>query len=863
MNRRDRDLDDELRQFVEDLTARHVARGLAPEDARRAALIEIGGVQQVREATRDSWRLAGLETLLRDIRYGCRMVGRAPGFAVVVVLTLGLVIGANATVFSVMHAVLWRPLPYPTADRLMIIDSEVRGVRDMGVSDAEAVDIRAESNLFDQLANIVTVDAHVDVAGEMERAIAASASDDALLMLGAVPMALGRPLQASLDGGMDTTIRSVVISHQLWQRRLGSDPKVVGRHIEVNNIDVEVVGVLASGFRVHLPRLAGAPEIVDVWFPRGFESNRRDRAQTTLARLATGVSPADAQTRLDLLAARATQAHAGVYGDGGVQFFVASLHNKLTGEVRRPLWVLGGAVAFVLLIGCVNVATLMLARARARQQEMAVRRALGAGRSRLVRQLFTEAALLGLAGAGLGFAIAHLGVDLVDWLRPAHLPRQTSIGITSEAALFIGGVTILVCVVAGLLPALRSVQDNAATLRAGRASVQRSGIRRTQRVLVIAEVALSIIPLVAAGLMLRTFVNMTQAPLGFEPGEVITAKVAMSFRAFPEVGDRARLLFDAIDRVRDLPGVQEVSAGGPVPLDGWAQTRTYAHPDDTSVTSRATTQSIFPGYLRVMRTPLIAGRDFTNADIEQQRNVVIVDERVAAQLWPGGALGRELALARGRSFVKLEIIGVTQATRVTDVREETLPHFFMPYHLWAGGQALMIRSSENSAAIGPAIKQAVESLGTRRPVFDIRPMQDYVDQSVGDARFMTLVLAGFATAAVVLAAIGLYGTLAYLTAQRTQEFGVRMALGASGGRVLRSVAGEGLWLASVGAVLGLAGAAATTGVLQGLLYNVTPFDGVTLISVVCVVGLSACGAAVLPAWRASRVSPSLVLRAGE
>jgi putative ABC transport system permease protein len=381
--------------------------------------------------------------------------------------------------------------------------------------------------------------------------------------------------------------------------------------------------------------------------------------------------------------------------------------------------------------------------------------------------------------------------------------------------------------------------------------------------LVIAEVALSIVPLVAAGLMLRTFVNMTQAPLGFVPDEVLTAKVAMSFRAFPETSDRARLLFDAIERVREIPGVQDVSVGGPIPLDGWAQTRTYAHPADTSRTSRATTQSIFPGYLRVTRTPLIAGRDFTNADIEQQRNVVIVDERVAARLWPDGAVGKQLALARGRNFVTLEIVGVTRAVRVTDVREEPLPHFFMPYHLWAGGQALMIRSAESSAALGPAIKHAVESLGTRRPVFDIRPLQDYVSQSVGDARFISLVLAGFATAAVMLAAIGLYGTLAYLTSQRTQEFGVRMALGASAGHVLRSVAGEGLWLAGVGAAAGFAGAAATTSLVQGLLYNVTPFDGVTLIGVVCVVGVSACVAAVLPAWRASRVNPSLVLRAGE
>ena len=863
MRQRDRDLDDELQQFLDELTARNLARGMSPAQAHRAAMVEIGGVQQVREATRDVWTVAPIESLLRDVRYGLRMITRSPGFAIVVIATLGLVIGANATMFSVMHAVLWRPLPYPHADRIVVIDSEARSDRAMGVADAEAIDLRAEPELFDLLGNVATVDAHVNVNEEMERVIAASVTDDALLILGAEPMALGRPLRAAADGGVDSVVRGVVISHDLWARRLASDPNAIGRRVEINNLDVEIVGVLRPDFRVYLPVLAGAPEIVDVWFPTGFTSNRRARFSLTLARLAPTVTLDAAQTRLDLVAQRSVAAHPASYPESGLRMYVARLQDKLTGDVRQALWVLAGAVAFVLVIGCVNIATLMLARGRARQQEMAMRRALGAGRLRLVRQLFTEAALLGVAGAVLGFGLAHVGVDVVDWLKPAHLPRQTTIDVTIEAALFIGALTLLVSILFGLVPAFSSARDVTEPLRAGRALVQRSGMRRAQRVMVIAEVALSIVPLVAAGLMLRTFINMTQAPLGFDPHDLVSAKVAFSFRAFPEPHDRARLLRDAIDRVRQIPGVQDVSIGAPLPLDGWQQIRRYARPGETNDAAPATMQSVFPGYLRVVGTPLVSGRDFTDADIDAGRNVAIVDERIASRLWPGGAIGRHVAFQSGRQFVDLEIVGVSRSVRATNLREESLPHLFVPYHLWPVVPSMVIRSPQSAAALTPVVKHAVESLGTRRPVFDFRPMQYYVDQSVGETRFMTLVLIGFAGAAILLAAIGLYGTLAYLTSQRTQEFGVRMALGASAGQVLRSVAAEGLWLATIGAALGFAGAAATTGALQGLLYHVTPFDGVTLITVVIVVGISASVAALLPAWRASRVNPSLVLRAGE
>jgi predicted permease len=859
----ERDLDDELRGYVDALEARNIERGLDRAAARRAALIEVGGVEQVKEQVRDVRMGGSVETLLRDTRYGCRMIARSPGFSLVVVLTLALVIGANATVFSVIHAVLWRDLPYPEAERLVVVDADVRGVAAAGLAGGEAADLRQEPGLFDGLAKISSVDAHVIEAGDWERVAAASAGDDALRLLGGSPVAYGRLLEATRDGGVTSSVRSVVISHDLWRRRFHADPSVIGRHVEINNLDVEVVGVLRPDFRVFLPANSALPETVDVWFPSGFETDRRARGQITLARLAPGVSLADAQARLDVVSARFLKDHAADYADGTVRLHLQPLSDVLTAGVRRALWVLGAAVFFVLLIGCVNVGNLMLARARARAPEIAVRRALGAGRSRLVAQLFTESALLAIAGAAAGFLLAYGGIALVEWLRPSHLPRQSQIGINGAVAVYTAALSVVVSIVFGLMPAFLDQSKPAnEPLGAARSGVQRSSTRRLQRSLVMAEVALSIIPLVAAGLMLRTFVNLTNAPIGFDPTGLQTAKIAFSFRLFPDVIRRLQLHRDALDRVRALPGVEAVSLASPLPFDEHQFTRTYGRSGENDVLlSRATLQTVFPGYLEISGTKLRAGRDFTADDLMNQRPVVIIDERMAAELWSQGAVGQRLTVSRGRAVASLEVIGVANHVRMKQVREDSLPTMLVPYHFFPLEMALVIKTKASAEAIAPAVKQAVESLGTRRPVYDFRPMRRYVDHSIGDARFLTLVLIGFGAASLLLAAVGLYGTLAYLTSQRTQEFGVRLALGASAGRIVRSVAGEGLRLTALGAAAGFAGAAAVSSWLGDLLYEVTPFDGTTVLGVCVLVGAVAVVAALYPAWRAAGVDPVVALRA--
>ncbi len=858
--RLDRELDDELEGCVAELVARKVDAGVAPALARREALLELGGIEQVKEQVRHGRIGHGILSTLRDVRFGGRLLGRSPGFACVAILTLALGIGANVTVFSVMRSVLWRSLPYPDADRLVVLNVDARGIADAGAAPGELRDLRARSRFLDSFGAINGVDAHVAVGRGYERVAAASVSDDLLPLLGAAPPAHGRLLRSAEDEG--ESVRSVVISDALWRRSFGGDPSAIGRQVQVNNLDVRIVGILRPGFRVFLPPDTVAAEEIDVWFPQGLPDSRQFRGLPVVARLAPGATAAQAQAELDTFATQFVADHPSAYPGGTLKLSVRPLRAALTAEVQPALLALAGAVGFVLLIACVNVANLMVARGKAREHEFVVRRALGASRGRLVRQLLAESVLLAACGAALGLFIGNGGIELVDWLRPSHLPRQSQIAIDWMVVAFTVALSALTPLLLGVLPGVRLAADQGSPSAFGaRAATAAPSTRRLQRALVVAEVALSIVPLVAAGLMLRTFVNLTRAPLGFEPSHVVTARVPIAFRRYRETDARWALFKEVLRNVRELPGVEDVSAGGPLPFGPWQVTRRYgADKDPSTPMSLGTQQSAMPGYLRVMGTTVREGRDFTTEDLELRRSVAIVDERIARQLWPEGALGKELVIQIGTNRVGVEVIGVTEPVRVTRVRDEGLPHFFLPYHLYAVDLSLVIKTRERAEALAPAITRAIEPLDTGRAVFDVKPMTDYVAQSIGDTRFTLLVMLGFAAASLLLAGVGIYGTLANLISQRTRELGVRMALGATAGRLVAMIVGEGALLAAFGGAIGLAGAAATMGILRRLLYQVTPFDTLTLILVAFAVTVVAILAAGVPAWRAARIDPSLALR---
>jgi predicted permease len=857
-SRREDDLDDELRGYVDALAEQHQRRGLPPEAARRAALLEAGGTEQIKEHVREVHPGFTLATALRDARHGCRVLWRSPGYAVVVILTIALGIGINVTIFSVVHAVLWRSLPYPDASRIVAIEADTRGLPNAQESSGAMFDLRQASHLITDLAEVEGRDASVTIDGVMESDPAARVTDDVLPLLGAAPLSLGRTLIDAQDA-RDVVILGVVISHELWQRRFQGDLRVIGRHLTVNNWDVQVVGVTRPDFRVYLPPADHVEERVDVWLPTPFHPSWLVRGSTLVGRLAPGTTSALAQAECDALTAAFVRQHPGVYPDNQLRLSIHSLSDVVTRDVKPVLMALSLAVGFVLLIACVNVANLMVARAKTRERELAVRRALGATRLRLVRQLLAENLVFAVLGGVCGLLLARAGIGLLDWLRPVHLPRQSQITIDGVVVWWTVGLTSACSVLFGLVPALFFTGDALGQpLNSGRGGSSMMASRRLQRGLVVAEVALSIVPLVAAGLMLRTFTNLLEAPIGFDPSHVVTARVPLSLQAFPEIDRRSAFYRDAIVRVRALPGVDAASVGGPVPFAAARTTQRYWRRDDVDPQpSIGMQESIMPGYFSVMGIRLRAGRDFTDDDIMQHRHVVIVDERLASQLWHGDALGKRLAIGETQT---LDVVGVTAPIRASQVRDVGTPMMFVPYPVYEIEETLVVKTRAPFAAIGPAIKQAVESLDPGRPVSDIRPMTDIVEASFDDARFTMLVLSAFAATALLLAGVGLYGTLAYLISQRTQEFGVRIALGASGAGVIRLVLREGAVLTGLGGAIGLAGAAGVTRMLRGMLYGVTPLDGVTIARVVVLVVAVAIIAVGRPAWRAARVNPVTALR---
>jgi putative ABC transport system permease protein len=857
--RADRDLDDELRAYVEARAASFEKRGLTPAEAERAALIEVGGVEQVKERVRDVRIGAAIGAAVRDVRYGARVVWRSPGYALVVIMTIALGIGVNAATFSVMHAVLWRSLPYPDAARIVVIEADTRALPTAYSSPGAVFDVRAQTQLITNVAQIEGRDASLMIDGVMEHLTSARVTDDLLPLLGATPLAAGRPLVTSVDAE-GITLRGIVISHELWQRRFQGDPEVIGRWLTVNNMDVQVVGVMPPAFRLVLPAANHVEERVDLLLPREFAPGLLYRGLPLLGRVAPGATVAQAQAELDALTASFVASHPSAY-PGGLRLTVRPLGEVVTRDVKPALMALAAAVGFVLLIACVNVANLLLARAKTRERELAVRRALGATRLRLIRQLLAENLILSLLGGTCGLLLAGLGVGALDWLRPAHLPRQSEIAIDSVVILWTAGVTLLSTLIFGLVPALAFTRDaHGQPLQSSRTGSLQLRSRRLQRGLVLAEVACSIVPLVAAGLMLRTFANLLEAPIGFDPAHVVTARISLNLGEFSTVDRRSTFYRDAIARVRDLPGVEAASVGGPPPFAPVQSTLRFWRSEDREGTSSiGMHRSIMPGYVGVMGIPLRAGRDISDDDIIHRRRVAVVDERLAAQLWQGDAIGQRLSVEYSKQ--PLEVVGVAGHIRARDIRDSGTLMIYVPSHVYEIEQTLVVKTRAPLATIAPAIKRAVEALGPGRPVFDIRPMQHIVQASIDSTRFTMLVLSGFAIASLVLAGVGLYGTLAYLTSQRTQEFGLRLAVGASAASILRLVIGEGCLLTGLGAALGLAGAIALTRTLQGLLYGVTPLDGVTIASVVALLGAVALVAIGWPAWRASRVDPTTALRA--
>ena len=814
----------------------------------------------------------GIETTLQDVRYACRSLVRSPGFTVIVIATLALGLAANLTIFSLMRAVLWRPLPYPEANRIVNIRVDARNVTNTGATRRELLSLQERSRCLEAVSTIDGADANLEYAGGIESVTAAEASDNFLPLLGGRPP-LGRTLDSHVDASAQKPL-AVLISDQLWHRKFSADPVVIGKSIRVNDVDVQIAGVLPAGFHLFLPPSITDLEHVDIWFPYRIDPTVPYRGVPILARLKPGVTLEQANAELQTLAAQFERENPGFYsgpngwqaspfdrGPGAKVHFAAQLlHDDMTSEVRPRLFLLSALVVFVLLIACSNVANLLLARGLARQRELSIRRALGAPRYRIIRQIVVESLVLALVSAGIGLLSAQVVVKAIAHQNAWHFPLQARIAIDGSVMVFALFLSVVTSILSGLIPAWRLTATTTGQLHAGRSETTRSAARRLQRTLVVMEIALSIVPLVCGGLMLRSFLNLLHTPLGFDPSNVVTAFMPLDSRRYPTLEQKWILLRSVLDKVRAIPGVESASAADLLPLQGQASRRVGRKDRPDSPPILATQQFALPGYLHTIGTALREGRDFADEDIATHRGVAIIDQGLARRLWPEGAIGKRLVIYRTGRRDEVEVIGVTNSARLTRVRDQNTPHFILPYGDYPSGMSLVMKTPNSTEKLAPQIKAAVDEVRPGQAVLDIRGMREYVLDSIGDTRFMVFVLTVFAGASVLLAAVGLYGTLTYLTLQRTREFGIRLAIGSSLEAIIAIVVQESAMLTLVGTALGLLGASAIVGTIRGMLYGVHPLDGMTFVGAAGLVGIIALGSATIPAWRAARIDPQISLR---
>jgi putative ABC transport system permease protein len=809
--------------------------------------------------------------LLSDLRYGIRTLLKSPRFSIIAILALAIGIGANTAMFSVVYNVLLRPLPYPRSDRLVFVQET--SLRRGGIdptAPATYFDWRDQQHSFASIAAAEAWGASLTGSGRPEEVSGLHVSPELLTVLQAAPM-LGRgflPDDATKEAG-----RVVLLSHALWQRRFGGDPSVIDRSITLNGAGYRVIGVMPPGF--HFPPFW--QEKAELWAPLVFPperlASRSSRSLRVFARLKDGVGMERASAEMSTIARRLELAWPQSSADRGV--IVMPLTEAVVGKTRTALLVLLGAVTFLLLIACANVANLLLARASGRQKEIALRLALGAGRWRLVRQLLAESLLLAAAAGALGvllswWAIHALAAGIPEASRFT-LPRYQEVGIGGVVLLFTLGISAATSILFGLAPALQFSRPNLhATLKDGGRGNSRQSRTALRKLLVAGEVAVSLMLLAGAGLMVRSLSRLGAVDPGFDPRNVLTMRVVLTGSPYAAPERRNAFCRQVLDRVASVPGVESASGINHLPLAGDLWTLAFTvegrpAPPPSDVPGAAF-RVVFPGYFGTMRIPILRGRDFTHRDDAAAPRVVAINESMARRYWPGeDATGKRIHLGGADSGEPwLTVAAVVKDAEQRDWGAAADNEFYFPY-----GQnpddfqrylTLVVRTAGDPLALAGAVQQQVWALDRDLPIPDVLSMRQVVDRAVWQPRFSTSILAGFAVLALLLAAVGIYGVISYSVSQRRNEIGIRMALGARPADVLRAVLGEAAALAGAGAAAGLCAALLLTRYLKSLLYEVSATDPMVLLTAAGILTAIALAAAWLPAHRATQIDPIAALR---
>jgi putative ABC transport system permease protein len=819
----------------------------------------------------------GMDALLQDARFALRSFAGRPAFAVIAILTLALGIGANSAIFTVVNAVVIEPLPFPAADRLVRVTADLRGrgLTDAGMSALELFDYRDRSGVFEDIAGVYPINANLTEVDEPERVEVLLVSPSYFSVLGARPQ-LGRIFGP--DDNHPGIQEVVVISDALWKRRFGAAPDVLGRKLRIDADWYTVVGVMPPEFR-HPGRSLRTD--VEMWAPTGYSATPfppPTRGAYFLAgsigRLKPGLSVEEAQQRLEAFTRDWPAQHPNVYPAASAWTpRVVGLQRDVIGNARTSLLLLFGAVGIVLLIACANIAGLLLARAAARQRELGIRRALGSGRGRLARLLITESLMLALCGGVLGLLIAVWGVDLLVAMVPDGLPRLSEIAISRKVVAFALATSIGTGLLFGLAPALQfSNPDVLASLKDGRSA---AGSRRALRsALVVGEFALALVLLVGAALLVRSFWHLQRVETGFDGRSVLTAQLWLPQPNDPRIGKyfthpaRVALFDAAFAKIRELPGVEAVAAAQTLPLEGRrgaaAVTIEGKESESAEQVPAVQTNIVSEDFFRILGVPIVAGRAFSSADNADVGRVVIVNQELARRYFGGeDPVGRRMRFGGPTPNPRwMTIVGVSGNVRSERLDADVQPSVMMPLRQASSlSMALVVRTTGDPTRLSAAIGRSVRAADPDQPTFAVRTMDEVQSAATAPRRFSMQLLGGFALLALLLAAIGIYGVMAYLVSQRTREIGIRVALGARPSSVVRLVVAYALGLAGAGVAIGVAVASLLTRVMSGMLFQVSPTDPWTFAGITAVLFATALVAALTPARRAARVDPMVALRA--